>query len=208
MLAEHEVINREVSSLRELLEEEKHELERIHGGRRQAEPRRQQHPEDEDGVLQSNDDDVQSIATATGHERVEEEDEESWPLRRKSGGTGGMDLPDLEHQSPPAWAWMTSATKLTVDRGLRLHPRRLLLKVPLLHRKTSTCALLLVHSARVCPRTVPVSTSTTCGGSEHDLIPRIEGQHARIVSAHIPSPGSVTCCQGYARARIAYYPRQ
>ena len=78
VLAEHEVIKREVSSLRELLEEEKREFEQIRGGRRQAEPRRQQHREDEDGDLPSDDDDVHSIATVTGHEleRVEEDEEQ------------------------------------------------------------------------------------------------------------------------------------
>ena len=78
LLAEHEIIKREVSSLRELLEEEKREAEHIRGGRRQAQPRRQYHPEEEDGDVQSDDDDARSIATVTGHEleRVEEEDEE------------------------------------------------------------------------------------------------------------------------------------
>jgi hypothetical protein len=77
LLAEHEVIKSEVTSLRELMEEEKHELEQIRGGRRLAEPRRQ-HTEDEDGDLPSDDDDAHSIATVTSHEleRVEEEDEE------------------------------------------------------------------------------------------------------------------------------------
>jgi hypothetical protein len=86
VLAEHEVIKREVSSLRELLEEEKREFEQIRGGRRQAEPRRQQHPEDEDD-LQSDDDDVQSIATVTAHEleRVEEEDEEQLAVEEERG---------------------------------------------------------------------------------------------------------------------------
>ncbi|KAI0300593.1 hypothetical protein B0F90DRAFT_1668384 [Multifurca ochricompacta] len=77
LLAEHEVIKREVTSLRELLEEEKRELEQVRGGRRWSEPRRQ-HTEEEDGDLQSDDDDAHSIATVTAHEleRVEEEDEE------------------------------------------------------------------------------------------------------------------------------------
>jgi hypothetical protein len=78
LLAEHEVIKREVSSLRELLEEEKREVEHIRGGRRQAVPHLRQHPEDEDGDLHPDDDDAHSIATVTAHEleRVEEEDEE------------------------------------------------------------------------------------------------------------------------------------
>ena len=80
LLAEHEIIKREVSSLRELLDEEKRDLEQIRGGRRRAEPRQQHQPEDEDGNLQhdDDDDDAHSIATVTAHglERVEEEDEE------------------------------------------------------------------------------------------------------------------------------------
>ena len=77
LLAEHEVIKGEVTSLRELMEEEKRELEQIRGGRPLAEPRRQ-HTEDEDGDLSSDDDDAHSIATVTSHEleRVDEEDEE------------------------------------------------------------------------------------------------------------------------------------
>lgn len=80
LLAEHEIIKREVSSLRELMDEEKRELEHIRGGRRRAETLRQHRPDDEDGNLQpdDDDDDAHSIATVTAHglERVEEEDEE------------------------------------------------------------------------------------------------------------------------------------
>ena len=89
LLAEHEVIKREVSSLRELLEEEKREVEHIRGGRRQAVPHRQQHPGgDEDGDLHSDDDDVHSIATVTAHEleRVEEEDEEQLVVEEEERG--------------------------------------------------------------------------------------------------------------------------
>jgi hypothetical protein len=50
LLAEHEVIKGEVTSLRELMEEEKRELERARGGHRLAEPH-QQHTEDDDGDL-------------------------------------------------------------------------------------------------------------------------------------------------------------
>ena len=77
LLAEHEAIKSEVTSLRELMEEEKRELGQIRGSRRLAD-QRQQHTEDEDGDLSSDDDDVHSIATVTSHEleRVEEEDEE------------------------------------------------------------------------------------------------------------------------------------
>jgi hypothetical protein len=87
LLAEHEVIKREVSSLRELLEEEQREVEQIRGGRRQADPRRQRHPEDEDGDLSSDDDDVHSIATVTAPEleRVEEEDEEQLAEEEERG---------------------------------------------------------------------------------------------------------------------------
>jgi len=77
LLSEHEIIKREVTSLRELMEDEKRELEQVRGGRRLAEPRRQ-HAEDDDGDPSSDDDDTHSIATLTSHEleRVEEEDEE------------------------------------------------------------------------------------------------------------------------------------
>ncbi|KAI0254610.1 hypothetical protein BJV78DRAFT_1338898 [Lactifluus subvellereus] len=77
ILAEHEVVKREVTSLRELLEEEKREFEQIRGGRHRAEPRRQ-HIEHGYGDLPSDDDDARSIATVTAHEleRVEEEDEQ------------------------------------------------------------------------------------------------------------------------------------
>jgi hypothetical protein len=77
LLAEHEVIKGEVTSLRESMEEEKRELERARGGHRLAEPH-QQHTEDDDGDLASDDDDARSIATITSHEleRVEEEDED------------------------------------------------------------------------------------------------------------------------------------
>ncbi|KAH9965219.1 hypothetical protein BC827DRAFT_1183018 [Russula dissimulans] len=87
ILVEHEVIKREVSSLRELLEEEKHELELIRG-RRRAGPHRQLLPEDEDTALLSDeDDDSQSIATVTAHEleRVEEEDEEQLAAEEEQG---------------------------------------------------------------------------------------------------------------------------
>ncbi len=86
LLAEHEVIKREVSSLRELMEEEKRELEQIRGGRHQAVPRLQQHPGDEDGDFHSDDDDVHSIATVTALERVEEEDEEQLAAEEEERG--------------------------------------------------------------------------------------------------------------------------
>lgn len=88
LLAEHEVIKREVSSLRELLEEEKRELEQVRGGRRQAVPHLRQHPDDEDGDTHSDDDDVHSIATVTAHEleRVEEEDEEQLVVEEEERG--------------------------------------------------------------------------------------------------------------------------
>lgn len=77
ILAEHEVIKREVTSLRELLEVEKRELEQIRGGRHRTEPHRQ-HTEHGYGDLSSDDDDTRSIDTVTAHEleRVEEEDEQ------------------------------------------------------------------------------------------------------------------------------------
>ncbi|KAH9975375.1 hypothetical protein BGW80DRAFT_95026 [Lactifluus volemus] len=87
LLAEHEIIKREVTSLRELLQEEKRELELIRGGRRQVEPRRQ-HTEDEYGSLPSDDDDACSITTVTAHEleRVEEEDEEHLAVEEEVRG--------------------------------------------------------------------------------------------------------------------------
>ena len=47
LLAEHEVIKGEVTSIRELMEEKRRELGQVRGGHRLAEPRRQ-HPEDDD----------------------------------------------------------------------------------------------------------------------------------------------------------------
>ena len=87
LLTEHEVIKREVSSLRQLLEEEKPELEQIRGGRRQVESFPQQHPEDEDGDPQE-DDDAHSVVTVTAHEldRVEEEDEEQLAVEEDERG--------------------------------------------------------------------------------------------------------------------------
>ena len=143
LLAEHEVIKREVSSLRELLEEEKRETEQIRGGRRQAQPRRQHHSEDEDGDLQSDDDDVRSIATVTGHEleRVEEEDEEQLAVEEEERGhrrdeltrprtpepTGlGMDDEDYKSRSrsrspsPPPPTTSQGAPSSSEDVNLRL----------------------------------------------------------------------------------------
>ena len=87
LLAEHEAIKREVSSLREILEEEKREVEHVRGGRRQEVPHLRQYPDDEDGDLHSDDDDVHSIATVTSHEleRVEEEDEEQMVEEEERG---------------------------------------------------------------------------------------------------------------------------
>ncbi|KAI9451957.1 hypothetical protein F5148DRAFT_1237689 [Russula earlei] len=94
LLVEHEVIKREVSSLRELLEEEKRELELIRGGRRQAGPRHELHPADEDADLQSDDDDAHSISTVTPHEleRVEEEDEEQLAVEEEERGRSRDEL--------------------------------------------------------------------------------------------------------------------
>ena len=75
MLSEHEVIKREVSTLRELMEEEKRELDSVRGRRRSGTLRAEDHDDSEYG---GDDDDARSIATVTPHEleRVEEEDEE------------------------------------------------------------------------------------------------------------------------------------
>ncbi len=143
LLVEHEVIKREVSSLRELLDEEKHELEQIRGGRHRAEPRRQQHSEDEDGDDLQCDDDARSIATVTAHEleRVEEEDEEQLAVEEEEQGrrrdeltrprtpepTGlGMDDEDDKARSrsrspsPPPPTVSQAAEPLSEDINLRL----------------------------------------------------------------------------------------
>ena len=81
LLAEHDIIKQGVSSLRELLDDEKRDLKQIRGGRRWAEPRQQHQPEDEDENLQhgdNNNNNAHSIATVTAHglERIEEEHED------------------------------------------------------------------------------------------------------------------------------------
>ncbi|THH16715.1 hypothetical protein EW146_g3966 [Bondarzewia mesenterica] len=115
MLAEHEAIKREVSALRELMEEEKRELDLVRGRRRSGTLRADDH---EDIDFGADDDDARSIATVTPHEleRVEEEDElqmaaeeeeEEYRRRREELGrprtpepTGmGMDDEDLHNQS-------------------------------------------------------------------------------------------------------------
>lgn len=143
LLAEHEVIKREVSSLRELLEEEKREIEQVRGGRRQGVSHLRQHPEDGDGDLHSDDDDVHSIATVTTHEleRVEEEDEEQLVVEEEERGhrrdeftrprtpepTGlGMDDEDDKARtqsrspSPPPPTTSQGAPPLSEDVNLRL----------------------------------------------------------------------------------------
>lgn len=83
MLAEHEAIKREVSTLREMMEDEKRELEMVRGRRRSNTVRADDGDGDgEEGEFvgghHDDDDDARSIATVTPHEleRVEEEDEE------------------------------------------------------------------------------------------------------------------------------------
>ncbi|KAI0051381.1 hypothetical protein FA95DRAFT_1676087 [Auriscalpium vulgare] len=75
LLAEHDAIKREVSSLRELMEEEKRELAEVRAGRHLAEHHGGAAEEDD---FAADDDDTRSIATVTPHEleRVEEEEEE------------------------------------------------------------------------------------------------------------------------------------
>ena len=78
LLAEHNIIKREVSSLWELLDDKKRDLKQICGGRHRAEPHQQHQPEDEDENLQHGDNDnnnAHSITTVTAHglECVEEE---------------------------------------------------------------------------------------------------------------------------------------
>lgn len=78
MLAEHEAIKREVSAMRELMEERKREMELL---RLQTQSptnlRRQRSHSDDD--FASDDDDARSVSTVVPHEleRVDEEDEES-----------------------------------------------------------------------------------------------------------------------------------
>lgn len=83
MLVEHEAIKREVSTLREMMEDEKRELEMVRGRRRSNTARADERNHDgEEGEFvgghHDDDDDARSIATVTPHEleRVEEEDEE------------------------------------------------------------------------------------------------------------------------------------
>ena len=81
MLAEHEAIKREVSSMRELMEERKREMEllRIQSQSPHRLRRSHSHADDQgDGDYSHDDDDARSIATVVPHEleRVEEEDEE------------------------------------------------------------------------------------------------------------------------------------
>lgn len=76
-----------------------------------------------------------------GHEleRVEGEGEKQLAVGEEEQGARGLgrerdELPDLEHQSPLVRGWMLPP----IGRGLRLLPRRLLLRVPLPYEKTST----------------------------------------------------------------------
>lgn len=74
MLAEHDAIKREVSSLRDAMEERKREMELF----RITSSRRQNEHQDDDNDFTSDDDDARSVSTVVPHEleRVEEEDEE------------------------------------------------------------------------------------------------------------------------------------
>ncbi|TCD64024.1 hypothetical protein EIP91_004658 [Steccherinum ochraceum] len=81
MLAEHEAIKREVSSMRDMMEDRKREMEllRIHSQSPNHLRRSHSHVEDHgDSDYISDDDDARSVGTITAHEleRVEEEDEE------------------------------------------------------------------------------------------------------------------------------------
>ncbi|KAI1798341.1 hypothetical protein LXA43DRAFT_24130 [Ganoderma leucocontextum] len=74
ILAEHDTIKQEVSSLRDAMEERKREMELF----RLTNGRRSHHQAEDDNDFTSDDDDTRSIATVVPHEleRVEEEDEE------------------------------------------------------------------------------------------------------------------------------------
>ncbi|KAH8075992.1 hypothetical protein BXZ70DRAFT_963418 [Cristinia sonorae] len=80
MLAEHEAIKREVSSMRDMMEERKREMEllRIHSQSPNRLRRSHPHEDHSEADYSSDDDDARSIATIVPHEleRVEEEDEE------------------------------------------------------------------------------------------------------------------------------------
>lgn len=80
MLAEHDAIKREVSTMRELMEERKREMEllRIHTQSPTNLRRQRSHMDDHSDEYSSDDDDARSISTIVPHEleRVEEEDEE------------------------------------------------------------------------------------------------------------------------------------
>ncbi|GJE86722.1 FHA and PRK00409 domain-containing protein [Phanerochaete sordida] len=78
MLAEHDAIKREVSAMRELMEERKREMELLRLQTQSPTNLRRQRSRSEDDYA-SDDDDARSIATVVPHEleRVDEEDEES-----------------------------------------------------------------------------------------------------------------------------------
>ncbi|ETW84958.1 hypothetical protein HETIRDRAFT_314486 [Heterobasidion irregulare TC 32-1] len=62
MLSEHEAVNREVSTLHELMEEEKSEIDSVRGRRRSGTLHAEDH---DDGKYGGDDDDAQSITTVT-----------------------------------------------------------------------------------------------------------------------------------------------
>ena len=80
MLAEHESIKREVSAMRDMMEERKREMElfRIQAQSPTNLRRQRSHMDDQSEDFSSDDDDARSVSTVVPHEleRVEEEDEE------------------------------------------------------------------------------------------------------------------------------------
>ncbi|CCM06360.1 uncharacterized protein FIBRA_08617 [Fibroporia radiculosa] len=78
MLAEHEVIKREVSSMRELMEDRKREQELLRQHNSSPPRAEMRHEEAHEEQYMSDDDDARSIDTVVPHEleRVDEEDEE------------------------------------------------------------------------------------------------------------------------------------
>ena len=142
-LAEHDIIKQDACSLRELLDEEKRDLDQIRGGRHRAEPRQQHQPEDEDGNLQhdDNDNDAHRVATVTAHglERVEEEHEEQLAVEEDEQSHRRDELTGPRTPEPTGLG-MDDEDDKTRSRSRSPSPRQLHLRAPSLHTKTLTLA--------------------------------------------------------------------
>ena len=115
MLAEHEAVKREVSAMRDMMEERKREMDHMHMRPQSPTHLRRVEPHlDEHGGDYSDDDDARSIATVVPHEleRVDEVDEEqiaaeeeeerrrrSDEVRPRTPEPTGMGMDDDEHDS-------------------------------------------------------------------------------------------------------------